>query len=84
MENGKTIAAKRAAFAIWLKEEEKSDGTVEKYLRDIGALAGWLDGCELTKETAMAWKDHLVSREYAPTTVNSMHLRNKSPFPRIN
>ena len=72
LENGKTIAAKRDVFSIWLKEEEKSDGTIEKYLRDISALANWLDECELTKETAMAWKDHLVSKHYAPTTVNSI------------
>ena len=72
MENGKMIKERLPAFAEWLKSEEKSAGTIEKYLRDIGALAAWLEKRELTKETAAEWKEHLVSEGYAPVTVNSM------------
>ena len=72
METGITIIAKRSAFSDWLKNEEKSEGTIEKYLRDTGAFAAWLNERELTKETAAAWKEYLASKQYAPVTVNSM------------
>ena len=72
MENGIMIKEKLQVFADWLKSEEKSQGTIEKYLRDVGAFATWLGERELTKETAADWKEHLVSQQYAPVTVNSM------------
>ena len=34
------------AYADHLRLEEKSAATVEKYLRDVRAFAGWLDGQE--------------------------------------
>jgi site-specific recombinase XerD len=52
-------AEKRAAFAIWLKSEEKADATVEKYGRDVGAFAAWLGGGAVTKESACDYKKHL-------------------------
>ena len=36
----------QAAFALWLKAEEKAAATVEKYGRDVGAFAAWLGGHE--------------------------------------
>ena len=33
-----------AAFRQWLLEEEREPATIEKYLRDVRALAAWLDG----------------------------------------
>ena len=69
----KTITAETIArFEAWLRAEEKSAGTVEKYLRDTRAFARWLDGRVPTKETAAAWKEHLLREGYAPATVNSM------------
>lgn len=59
-------------FQSYLLREERSPGTVEKYLRDVCALAAWLDGRPVTKELAAAWKDHLLSGRYAPVTINSM------------
>ena len=61
-----------SSFAGWLGKEGKSRGTTEKYMRDVRAFAGWLNGCELTKETAIKWREHLLSQTYAPVTVNSM------------
>ena len=37
------------AFARHLRLEEKSEATMEKYLRDIRAFARWLDGREISK-----------------------------------
>ena len=69
----KTITCETIArFEAWLRAEEKSAGTVEKYLRDTRAFARWLDGGVPTKETAAAWKEHLLREAYAPATVNSM------------
>ena len=59
-------------FQQYLFREERSLGTVEKYTRDVGAFAAWLEGREVTKELAAGWKEELQARRYAPATVNSM------------
>ena len=59
-------------FARTLRERERSPGTIEKYMRDIRAFAAWLEGAEVTREQAVAWRDGLLERGYAPVTVNSM------------
>ena len=72
MENGITIGEKLPTFADWLRSEDKSAGTIEKYLRDVAAFAAWLGARELTKETGAEWREHLTAEAYAPVTVNSM------------
>ena len=59
-------------FTLWLRTEERSEGTVENYLRNLKSLKNWLDEEELTRETASKWKEHLISEGYNPVTVNSM------------
>ncbi|MGM9619260.1 MAG: tyrosine-type recombinase/integrase [Oscillospiraceae bacterium] len=61
-----------AAFARYLKSEERAPGTMEKYLRDVGAFAVWLEGRAVTRETAAEWREHLLAERYAPVTINSM------------
>ena len=65
-------AAQVAAYGRDLGLRERSPGTVEKYLRDIGAFSRWLGGGMVSAETAARWKAHLVEAGYAPATVNSM------------
>ena len=72
MEEYRLTEREIAAFGRFLKEEERSAGTVEKYVRDARTFAAWLDSRPVTKETAAGWKEHLVSESYAPVTVNSM------------
>lgn len=60
------------AFERHLQREERAGGTVEKYLRDLRAFSRWLEGGPVTKESAAAWKEHLLKAGYAPTTINSM------------
>ena len=60
------------AFGHHLAHEEKCPGTVEKYLRDVRALAHYLHGQPVTKEQAVAWRDGLLAHGYAPATINSM------------
>lgn len=58
-------------YAHFLREEERSPATTEKYLRDIRTFAAFLDGRAVTKNMAVQWKEHLLSQGYAPATVNS-------------
>ena len=60
-----------SAFAAHLRREEKSAGTAEKYLRDAGRFARWLEGRPVTAELAAAWREHLTAQGYAPVTVNA-------------
>lgn len=59
------------AYARHLCSEERAPSTTEKYLRDIRAFAAWLDRRPVTKEAVSGWKEELLSRHYAPTTINA-------------
>lgn len=59
-------------FAQWLRREERTAGTIEKYLRDVSVFAAWLAGRAVTKELAAEWKEHLLAMGRAPVTINSM------------
>lgn len=72
MEERKLNAEMIAAYGGHLRLEERAPGTLEKYLRDIRQFAAWLDGETVTKDHAVAWKGYLLSRQYAPSTVNGM------------
>ena len=72
MKNYQLTQQQIRAYAHHLLTEEKSSATMEKYLRDIRAFACWLDGRDISKELTSEWKSHLVSQDYAPTTVNAM------------
>lgn len=60
------------SFGLYLRQEERAKGTVEKYLRDLTAFLRWLGERTLTKEAAADWKEFLLGQGYAPATVNSM------------
>ena len=60
------------AFYHYLCREEKSAATKEKYLRDTAAFAAWAGERPVTKELAVAWKNHLQERGYALRSINSM------------
>lgn len=59
-------------YRNYLCAEERSTGTVDKYMRDLTAFMCWLDGRALTKELSTGWKAYLLSQHYAPVTINSM------------
>jgi len=59
-------------FHAWLKSEEKSENTVEKYIRDVTVFMEQLNDCKVTKETVIAYKNKLVERKYAVRSINSM------------
>ena len=59
-----------AGFQVYLKNEERSTGTVEKYIRDVRQFIDWLDDRPLTKEEVLNWKEALIHKEYQPVTIN--------------
>ena len=61
-----------SAFAQHLEIEDRSPGTVGKYLHDASAFAAWLGSRELDQGAAARWRDHLVQKGCAAVTVNSM------------
>lgn len=58
-------------FHARLIEDEKSEATIAKYLRDVEAFFSFVGEEAVTKETAMRYKEHLKEK-YKPASVNSM------------
>lgn len=67
-------------FKKYLQEEEKSENTIEKYLRDVQALAAYLKSAEITKEAVIAYKGKLLSENYAVRSINSILASLNSLF----
>jgi len=61
-----------ADYQNYLLKEEKATGTVEKYIRDLKRFSDWLSGRAVTKQLVSEWKDFLIEKNYAATTINSM------------
>ena len=60
------------AFSTALFQAERSQATVEKYLRSVRAFSLFLDGRPVTKDTVLVWKKHLQREgNYSPSTVNA-------------
>ena len=60
------------AFRDYLKSEEKSANTIEKYLRDVRTFCAYLEGKTISKETVIAYKQKLLDEHYAVRSINSM------------
>lgn len=58
-------------FRIYLYEEERSDNTIEKYMRDIRFFREWLQDRSIDKSIVIEYKKELCER-YAIKSVNSM------------
>lgn len=67
-------------FSCCLKSEEKSENTIGKYLRDVQVFAAYLGGAAVTKEAVIAYKNKLLSENYAVRSVNSMLASINSLF----
>ncbi len=67
-------------FQKYLFEEEKSDATIEKYVRDVSAFAAYSGGAAVTKELVIAYKQHLLDDGYAIRSINSMLASMNSLF----
>lgn len=58
-------------YASYLREQEKSKATVEKYTFALRTFIEFLDGDELTKSRLIDWKENLAGT-YAAASVNTM------------
>ena len=58
-------------FKIYLYEEEKSNNTIEKYIRDVQFFREWLRGREIEKSVVLEYKKEIYEK-YAPRSVNSI------------
>ena len=58
-------------FRKYLVNEEKSDATIEKYIRDVTAFVKWLDGEIPRKERVIQYKERLIA-QYKTASVNSI------------
>lgn len=71
MEDRRLTGTQLEAYARFLREEERAAATVEKYLRDAGAFAAWLEGGAVTREAAAGWRERLLAEGLSPATVNA-------------
>ena len=67
-------------FRRHLREEEKSDATTQKYIRDVIAFKAFTSETEITKETVITFKQNLVNDGYAVRSINSMLASLNSLF----
>ena len=58
-------------FQMYLYEEERSENTIQKYMRDIRFFSEWLQGREIDKTVVIEYKKELC-RRYAVKSVNSI------------
>ena len=57
-------------FEVYLYEEERSDNTIQGYLRNLRFFVEWLGGRDIDKTVVLAYKKELCKR-YAPASVNA-------------
>ena len=58
-------------FKLYLYEEERSENTIEKYMRDIRFFREWLGAGTLDKSVVLEYK-RILCEKYLPTSVNSI------------
>ena len=71
MENHILTREQLNLFRQHLKQEDREQSTIEKYLRDLRLFAIWLTGRTVTAEIAADWKNHLRTEGYKSETINS-------------
>ena len=60
--------------------EERSEATIEKYIRDVTAFAAHVGSAALSKEITISYKEKLKSDGYAARSINSMLASVNSLF----
>lgn len=58
-------------YAEYLQDAEKSQATLDKYIRDITAFKAWLNDVPLSKAKVLEYKEQLI-KSHAPASVNSV------------
>ena len=58
-------------FENYLREEERSESTIEKYIRDVRRFASYVGNAEISKQSVLDYKVEL-GQSYAVASANSM------------
>lgn len=58
-------------FESYLRNEERSEATVEKYVRDVRFFEAFVGNAEISKQIVLEYKNRLIER-YAVASANSM------------
>ena len=58
------------SYVSHLRGEERSAGTISKYMRDTRDFAAWLENRALNREEVAGWKNALQEKGLQPVTVN--------------
>ena len=67
-----TVTSKKiSCYAAALRKEERTEGTIENYIRAMSSFERFLDGSEASQEKLNGWKIALREQGYAPVTVNA-------------
>ena len=67
-------------FAAYLKNEEKGENTIQKYIHDIQDFMRFANYLEITKGMVIEYKNKLISENYAIRSINSMLAALNSLF----
>ncbi|MBS5725432.1 MAG: tyrosine-type recombinase/integrase [Clostridiales bacterium] len=67
-------------FEGYLREEEKSKATIDKYIHDIRVFAAFVNHRNISKKIVMQYKGKLFERAYAVASINSMLASLNSLF----
>ncbi len=65
-------AEKIKEYEMHLREEEKSEATIEKYIHAVNEFCRWLDGRHIAKNLVIEWKQQNYKNGKTATTVNAM------------
>lgn len=60
--------------------EEKSNATIEKYIRDIKLFYNFTEGRFVTKELVIEYKKTIIDKGYSTRSINSMLASINSLF----
>lgn len=59
-------------FRTYLQTQERSKSTIQKYIHDVAVLAQYTQGALKNKRQLINFKEYLLARGYAASSVNSM------------
>ena len=66
-----TMKSTLNSYVEYLRQEERSMNTIEKYVHDLQGFFAYLEDRTLEKTAVLNWKEHLITI-HAPASVNSM------------
>ena len=70
-------------YCEWLQIEEKEAATIEKYVRDVRTFYRFANNRPVEKSLAIAYKQHLIQKGYAISSINSMLVAMNSLFSHL-